>query len=87
VGSKQVVDCAISVPAFFNEAQRNAIREAARIAGLKCLRVMNDNTATALYASHKRPHALYQHLIIVESPKRSGLLQVIAIRLISYTHV
>ena len=44
----EVVDVAISVPCFFTEHQRRAIRAAAEIAGLKCLRLINDNTATAL---------------------------------------
>jgi len=44
----EVVDCVISVPVFFTEDQRMTVREAAEIAGLKCLRVINDNTATAL---------------------------------------
>jgi heat shock protein 4 len=44
----EVVDVAISVPLFFTEHQRRAILVAAEIAGLKCLRLINDNTATAL---------------------------------------
>ena len=44
----EVVDVAISVPVFFTEHQRRAILVAADIAGLKCLRLINDNTATAL---------------------------------------
>ena len=44
----EVVDVAISVPAFFAEHQRRAILAAAEVAGLKCLRLINDNTATAL---------------------------------------
>ena len=44
----EVVDVAVSVPAFFTEHHRRAIRAAAQIAGLTCLRIINDNTATAL---------------------------------------
>ena len=44
----EVVDVAISVPVFFTEHQRRAIHVAAKIAGLTCLRLINDNTATAL---------------------------------------
>lgn len=44
----EVVDVAISVPIFFTEHQRRAIKVAAQIAGLRCLRLINDNTATAL---------------------------------------
>ncbi|KAH9908613.1 heat shock protein Hsp88 [Xylariomycetidae sp. FL2044] len=43
-----VNDLVLSVPAWFTDAQRRSILDAAEIAGLKCLRVMNDTTATAL---------------------------------------
>uniref|UniRef100_A0A7S0YHN0 Uncharacterized protein n=1 Tax=Hemiselmis tepida TaxID=464990 RepID=A0A7S0YHN0_9CRYP len=41
-------DCVISVPCYFNDAQRRAVLSAAEIAGVKCLRLMNDTAATAL---------------------------------------
>ncbi|EER03276.1 conserved hypothetical protein, partial [Perkinsus marinus ATCC 50983] len=41
-------DVVIAVPSYFQDAHRHAILDAARIAGLNCLRVMNDSTATAL---------------------------------------
>ena len=43
-----VTDCVISVPTYFTDQQRRALLEAAEIAGLKCLRLMNDITASAL---------------------------------------
>ncbi len=45
----QVVDRAvITVPAYFNDNQRQATRDAASIAGLECLRILNEPTAAAL---------------------------------------
>jgi molecular chaperone DnaK len=38
----------ITVPAYFNDAQRQATRDAARIAGLEALRIVNEPTAAAL---------------------------------------
>jgi molecular chaperone DnaK (HSP70) len=38
----------VSVPAYFTDAQRQAVRDAAAIAGLNCLRTLNDGTAAAL---------------------------------------
>ena len=38
----------ITVPAYFNDAQRQATRDAAEIAGLDCLRIVNEPTAAAL---------------------------------------
>ncbi|KAL7627360.1 adenyl-nucleotide exchange factor sse1 [Parahypoxylon ruwenzoriense] len=43
-----VSDLVISVPAWFTDAQRRSLLDAAEIAGLKLLRVMNDTTAAAL---------------------------------------
>ena len=43
-----VTDCVIAVPTYYNEAERYAMLNAASIAGLNCLRLINENTATAL---------------------------------------
>lgn len=43
-----VKDAVITVPAFFNQAERRAVLQAAHMAGLKVLQLINDNTATAL---------------------------------------
>lgn len=43
-----VNDAVITVPAFFNQAERRAVLQAAHMAGLKVLQLINDNTATAL---------------------------------------
>jgi len=43
-----VSDVVISVPAWFTDVQRRALIDAAEIAGLKVLRLINDNTAAAL---------------------------------------
>tara|TARA_R110000851_G_scaffold61520_2_gene141723 strand:+ start:769 stop:2652 length:1884 start_codon:yes stop_codon:yes gene_type:complete len=43
-----VTDAVITVPAYFNDAQRNATKEAGEIAGLNVLRIINEPTAAAL---------------------------------------
>ncbi|BGP10390.1 Heat shock protein hsp88 [Rhodotorula toruloides] len=43
-----VNDVTIAVPVWYTEAQRRAVLDAAEIAGLNCLRLINDTTATAL---------------------------------------
>lgn len=43
-----VADVVLSCPVWYTDAQRRAILDAADIAGLKCLRLINDTTATAL---------------------------------------
>jgi len=53
---KEPVDRAvITVPAYFNDAQRQATKDAGRIAGLEVLRLVNEPTAAALaYGLHKQ---------------------------------
>ena len=45
---EDVTDAVITVPAYFNDAQRQATKDAGRIAGLNVLRIINEPTAAAL---------------------------------------
>ncbi|WP_088282251.1 molecular chaperone DnaK [Kineosporia sp. A_224] len=45
---EKVTDAVITVPAYFNDAQRQATKEAGEIAGLNVLRIINEPTAAAL---------------------------------------
>ncbi|XP_073817580.1 heat shock protein 70-like [Musca autumnalis] len=45
---KSVSDAVITVPAYFNDSQRQATKDAGRIAGLNVLRIINEPTAAAL---------------------------------------
>ena len=47
LGAK-VTDAVITVPAYFNDAQRQATKDAGKIAGLNVLRIVNEPTAAAL---------------------------------------
>ncbi|XP_011685265.1 PREDICTED: heat shock 70 kDa protein 4L isoform X1 [Wasmannia auropunctata] len=61
-----VNDCVISVPSYFTQAERQALLDAARIAGLNVLRLFNETTATALcYGIYK------QDLPAAEAPPRN----------------
>ncbi len=44
----QVTDAVITVPAYFNDAERQATKDAGQIAGLNVLRIINEPTAAAL---------------------------------------
>jgi molecular chaperone DnaK len=46
--AQQVTDAVITVPAYFNDAQRQATKDAGKIAGLNVLRIVNEPTAAAL---------------------------------------
>lgn len=58
------VDCVISVPSFTTDTERRAMIDAAQVAGLNCLKLMNDTTAVAL------TYGLYQTALpeITEKP-------------------
>src|SRR5574343_1323340 len=45
---QEVTEAVITVPAYFNDAQRQATKEAGEIAGLKVMRIINEPTAAAL---------------------------------------
>jgi molecular chaperone DnaK len=45
---ENVTDAVVTVPAYFNDAQRQATKEAGEIAGLNVLRIINEPTAAAL---------------------------------------
>lgn len=51
---ERVEKAVITVPAYFNDAQRQATREAAHIAGIEVMRIINEPTAAALaYGLHR----------------------------------
>lgn len=50
----------ITVPAYFDEAQRQATKDAARLAGIEVLRLLNEPTAAAVaYGLDRNPEGLY----------------------------
>ncbi|XP_068014997.1 heat shock 70 kDa protein 4 [Melanerpes formicivorus] len=52
---KPVVDCVVSVPSFYTDAERRSVMDATQIAGLNCLRLINETTAVALaYGIYKQ---------------------------------
>jgi len=54
---ERVTEAVVTVPAYFNDAQRQATKDAGRIAGLEVLRIINEPTAAALaYGLDKRQH-------------------------------
>lgn len=60
---QQITDVVITVPAYFNDAQRRATIDAGTIAGLNVLRIINEPTAAALaYGLHINKE---EHMILV----------------------
>ena len=52
--SKEITHAVITCPAYFNDNQRQATRDAARLAGLQVLRIINEPTAAALAYGYGR---------------------------------
>ena len=56
----EVRDAVITVPAYFDDAQRQATKDAARVAGLNVLRLLNEPTAAGLaYGLDRRAEGVY----------------------------
>ena len=45
---KEIKNAVVTVPAYFNDSQRQATKDAAVIAGINCMRIINEPTAAAL---------------------------------------
>ncbi|MGZ9034727.1 MAG: Hsp70 family protein, partial [Rhodospirillales bacterium] len=52
-----VTQAVITVPAYFNDSQRQATKDAGKIAGLEVLRIINEPTAAALAYGMEKKHA------------------------------
>ena len=65
VGEK-ITEAVITVPAYFNDSQRQATKDAGKIAGLEVKRIVNEPTAAALaYGLDKKKDAVsYTHLTL-----------------------
>ncbi|MCL4151957.1 UNVERIFIED_CONTAM: hypothetical protein GTU68_055106, partial [Idotea baltica] len=60
---KKVTDAVITVPAYFNDSQRQATKDAGKIAGLNVMRIINEPTAAAIaYGLDKRGSQSDTHL-------------------------
>src|SRR4029077_4238907 len=53
---EKVAQAVITVPAYFNDAQRQATKDAGKIAGLEVLRIINEPTAAALAYGMDKKH-------------------------------
>ena len=72
IGEK-VTDAVITVPAYFNDSQRQATKDAGTIAGLNVLRIINEPTAAAIaYGLDKGKNGKEQNIIIVDTGGKSS---------------
>eukprot|EP00798_Chlamydomonas_sp_ICE-L_P010630 gene10630-12311_t len=66
LGEKEVKRAVVTVPAYFNDSQRQATKDAAMIAGLDCLRIINEPTAAAIaYGLDKKETAVGERNVLI----------------------
>lgn len=63
---EDVTDAVITVPAYFNDSQRQATKDAGTIAGLNVLRIINEPTAAALAYGLDKKQAGEQNVVIFD---------------------
>lgn len=65
---KKVTDAVITCPAYFNDAQRQATKDAGAISGLNVIRVINEPTAAAIaYGLDKMDNTKERHIVIFDT--------------------
>jgi len=65
---KDVTDCVITVPAYFNDAQRQATKDAGVISGLNVLRIINEPTAASIaYGLDKMKEGEEKNILVFDS--------------------
>jgi molecular chaperone DnaK len=62
---EKVTEAVITVPAYFNDSQRQATKDAGKIAGLEVKRIVNEPTAAALAFAHGKNATGKEHLVAV----------------------
>merc|ERR1712226_1212751 len=64
---KPVTDAVVTVPAYFNDAQRQATKDAGVIAGINVLRIVNEPTAAAIaYGLDKKKNDEKKNVLIFD---------------------
>ena len=61
-----VTDAVITVPAYFNDSQRQATKDAGAIAGLNVLRIINEPTAAAVAYGFDRQNGVNKNILIID---------------------
>ncbi|MCH0629255.1 Hsp70 family protein [Kocuria palustris] len=63
---ERVTDAVVTVPAYFNNSQRQATKDAAKMAGLNVLRIINEPTAAAItYGMNKVDHTKSKQIVLI----------------------
>ena len=73
---EKVTDAVVTVPAYFNDSQRQATKDAGSIAGLNVLRVINEPTAAAIAYGLDKKSSTERNILIFDCGGKSVLLPV-----------
>jgi len=73
----QVTDAVITVPAYFNDSQRQATKDAGAIAGLNVLRIINEPTAAAIAYGLDKKYKDEKNVLIFDCGGKKVLLPVV----------
>jgi len=73
---EKVTDAVVTVPAYFNDSQRQATKDAGSIAGLNVLRVINEPTAAAIAYGLDKKSSAERNILIFDCGGKSVLLPV-----------
>tara|TARA_Y100000389_G_C17392714_1_gene480786 strand:+ start:355 stop:969 length:615 start_codon:yes stop_codon:yes gene_type:complete len=60
-------DCVVTVPAYFGDSQRQATKDACTIAGMNCLRIINEPTAAALAYGLDKKCTTEKNILVFDS--------------------
>ena len=73
---ESVTEAVITVPAYFNDAQRQATKDAGKIAGLEVKRIINEPTAAAMaYGLEKKGEGTPEKAKGVIKPAKVGVMK------------
>ena len=64
--NKKITKLVITVPAYFNDAQRNLTKQAAELLGLKVIRIINEPTAAALSYKFDKKENINKNILIFD---------------------
>ena len=83
---QEVTGAVITVPAYFNDSQRQATKEAGEIAGLEVKRIINEPTAAALaYGMDKK--STDQKIVVFDLGGGTHDVSILELGAVSYTHL
>lgn len=77
--NETITDCIITVPAYFNDQQRSATRDAGAIAGLNVLRIINEPTSCALAYGLDKLSDEEKHVLVFDAGSGTYDVSILAI--------